>query len=122
MLGQLDPTLLLNGLHELRLTATDNGGRTARATVVVVVRENQKVGHFTVSFVDLEVPVAGQPIRVTRTYDSRDKGKGDFGYGWRLDLSNVRVQTAATLGLAWYGTASASAFATYCLQPTARRS
>ena len=31
----------------------------------------------------------------------------------------MRVQTAATLGLAWYGTASASAFPTYCLQPTA---
>ena len=42
-----------------------------------------------------------------------------FGYGWRLDVSNVRVQTAATLGLAWYGTATPSAFPTYCLQPTA---
>jgi hypothetical protein len=119
VLGHLDPSLLINGLHEVRLSATDNGGRTERATVVVVVRENLKVGHFTVSFVDLEVPVAGQPIRVTRTYDSRDKRKGDFGYGWRLDVSNVRVQTAATLGLSWYGTVSASAFATYCLQPTA---
>ncbi len=119
VLAKLDPSLLMNGLHEVRLSATDNGGRTERATVVVVVRENLKVGHFTVSFVDLEVPVAGQPIRVTRTYDSRDKRKGDFGYGWRLDVSNVRVQTAATLGLSWYGTASASAFPTYCLQPTA---
>ena len=111
--------MLLNGLHEVRLSATDNGGRTDRATTVVVVKENLKVGHFTVSFVDLEVPVAGQPIRVTRTYDSRDKRRGDFGHGWRLDVSNVRVQTAATLGLAWYGTASPGAFPTYCLQPTA---
>jgi hypothetical protein len=38
-------------------------------------------GNFTVSFTDLEVPVAGMPIRVTRTYDSRDKQPGDFGYG-----------------------------------------
>jgi RHS repeat-associated protein len=119
VLGQLDPTMLPNGLHEVRLSATDNGGRTGRATTVVVVRDNLKVGHFTVSFVDLEVPVAGQPIRVTRTYDSRDKRIGDFGHGWRLDVSNVRVQTAATLGLAWYGTASPGAFPTYCLQPTA---
>ena len=118
-LGTLDPTLLLNGLHEVRLTVTDTASRIARAAVVVVVREQVKVGHFSVSFVDLEVPVAGLPIRVTRTYDSRDKRRGDFGAGWRLDLANVRVQPAATLGLSWYGTASASAFATYCLQPTA---
>jgi len=118
VLGHLDPSLLLNGLFEIRLSATDNGGRTTRATIVVV-RDNLKVGNFTVSFVDLEVPVAGQPLRVTRTYDSRDKRKGDFGYGWRLDVSNVRVQTAATLGLSWQGTVSASAFASYCLQPTA---
>jgi hypothetical protein len=84
VLGQLDASLLINGLREVRLSATDNRAHE-RATVVVVVRENLKVGHFTVSFVDLEVPVAGQPIRVTRTYDSRDKRKGDFGYGWRLD-------------------------------------
>ena len=119
VLGRLDPTLLLNGSHEIRLTATDTAGRVARASAPVVVRDNLKVGHFTVSFTDLEVPVAGQPIRVTRTYDSRDKRNGDFGYGWRLDVSNVRVQTAATLGLAWYGSVSASAFANYCLQPTA---
>ncbi len=118
-LGQLDPSLLVNGIYEVRLTATDNAGRSAQATTIVVVRDNLKVGNFSVAFVDLEVPVAGQPIRVTRTYDSRDTRKGDFGYGWRLDVSNVRVQTAATLGLAWYGTVSASAFATYCLQPTA---
>ena len=75
-LGQLDPTLLLNGLYELRLRATDNAGRSAAASVHVVVKENQKVGHFSVSFVDLEVPLAGLPLRVTRTYDNRDKGQG----------------------------------------------
>ena len=28
VLGHLDPSLLINGLHEVRLSATDNGGRT----------------------------------------------------------------------------------------------
>jgi RHS repeat-associated protein len=118
-LGQIDPTLLLNGIHEVRLTVTDTAGRIARATIVVVVREQVKVGHFSVAFVDLEVPVAGLPIRVTRSYDSRDKGKGEFGVGWRLELANVRVQPASTLGLSWYGTVSGGAFGSYCLQATA---
>jgi RHS repeat-associated protein len=119
VLGRLDPTLLLNGIHEVRLTVTDTAGRIARASAPVVVREQAKVGHFTVSFVDLEVAVAGLPVRVSRTYDSRDARRGEFGHGWRLELANVRVQPAATLGLAWYGSVSPGAFGSYCLQPTA---
>ena len=102
-LAAFDPTLLLNGLYEIRLVATDAAGRSAQATTQVVVRDNFKVGHFTVSFVDMEVPVAGMAIQVGRTYDSRDKRMGDFGVGWRLDLSNVRVEETGTAGLSWVG-------------------
>ena len=119
VLGRLDPTLLLNGTYGVRLAIADTSGRLSTAETSVVVREQVKVGHFSVSFVDLEVPVAGIPLRVTRTYDSRDKRKGDFGYGWRLDLSNVRVQTPRTLGLSWQGIVSPGYFPSYCLQATA---
>ena len=114
-LGSLDPTLLLNGLYELRLSATDMVGPCHGHRVPWSCKENQKVGQFSVSFVDLEVPVSGLPIRVTRTYDSRDKGKGDFGYGWRLDLSDLRVRQSGTLGLNWVGT-NFGIFTPYCLQ------
>ncbi len=114
-LGSFDPTLLLNGLYEIRLRTTDTSNRTATATTSVVVRGNQKVGHFSVSFVDLEVPVAGIPIRITRTYDSRDKGKGDFGIGWRLDVNSVRVQENTTLGLDWQGSSTGGLLPSYCL-------
>ncbi|HET9316663.1 MAG TPA: LamG-like jellyroll fold domain-containing protein, partial [Vicinamibacteria bacterium] len=115
VLGSLDATLLMNGITEVRLTVTDTAGRFASTTTHVVVKEQQKVGNFTVSFVDLEVPVAGLPIRVTRSYDSRDKRPGDFGYGWRLDLLDVRVEESDSAGLAWQGTISPGFFATYCL-------
>jgi RHS repeat-associated protein len=118
VLSRFDPTLLLNGLYEVRLLANDTAGRSQGVSFHAVVRDNQKVGHFTVSFVDLEVPVAGLPIRVTRIYDSRDKGVGDFGFGWRLDLSSVRLGKSGVAGLSWFGTASAGPFPTYCLQPT----
>ena len=117
-LGTLDPTMLLNGIYEIRLTATDTSGRLQRASQKVVVRDNQKVGPFSLSFVDLEVPVAGLPMRVTRTYDSRDKGKGDFGFGWRLGLSNVRLNEKEIAGLAWKGIVQPGFFPTYCLQAT----
>lgn len=86
-------------------------------TVRVVVKDNQKVGQFTVSFVDLDVPVSGLPIRVTRTYDSRDKGRGDFGFGWKLDISSLEIEDSGVLGQLFSGTKSIAAFPTYCLPP-----
>jgi RHS repeat-associated protein len=111
-----DPTMLLNGLYDLHFVARDTALRTTTVARTAVVRENLKVGQFSVSFVDLEVPVAGLPIRVTRTYDSRDKGKGDFGYGWRLDLSNVTVRESGSLATGFVGTITPGFFPSYCLQ------
>ena len=64
---------MLNGLFDIRLSATDQYGQTSRTKVSVIVERNLKVGNFTVSFTDLSIAVAGVPMEVTRTYDSRDK-------------------------------------------------
>jgi len=104
-LGTLDPTLLLNGTYELRLVAADLAGRTSECEPIsVVVDGNMKVGLFTVSFEDLSVPLAGIPIQVVRTYDSRNAmaGRvGDFGIGWTLSLKDVRLQKNRALGTHW---------------------
>jgi len=117
IIGEFDPTLLLNGLYEIRLRATDEAAQTVTASVFVVVKENLKVGHFTVSFVDLEVPVAGLPIRITRTYDSRDKRLGDFGFGWKLDIEDLTVGENGVAGVAFAGQVIPGPFQTYCLAP-----
>jgi len=115
-LATFDPTMLLNGLYEIRLVATDTAGRATVDSAFVIVRDNFKVGQFMLSFVDVEVAISNIPIRVTRTYDSRDKGKGDFGYGWRLDVGNVRVAEDGFAGQSWTGTRSIGQFPNYCLQ------
>jgi len=38
------------------------------------------------------VPLYGFPLTISRTYDSRDKEPGDFGIGWRMDVSNVDLE------------------------------
>lgn len=115
-LGSFDPTLLLNGIYELQLVATDVTGRSAATEpVTIIVDRNMKVGHFTLSFNDLTIPVAGIPIQVTRTYDSRDKRPGDFGVGWTLDLKNIRLQKNRHLGRAWDQTSTGGLFPTYCI-------
>ncbi|MBV9923928.1 MAG: PKD domain-containing protein, partial [Acidobacteria bacterium] len=118
LLGRFDPTVLLNGSYAVRLSATDTAGRTSSESVSVVVARQMKVGNFTVSFNDLSVPVAGIPIQVTRTYDSRDKRQGDFGVGWTLSIASARVQKTVPVGSHWFETQSFAAFRTYCLEST----
>jgi RHS repeat-associated protein len=104
-LGSFDPTLLLNGIYELRLVVvTTAGEQIATAPLTVLVEGNMKIGAFSLAFEDLKLPVAGIPITVTRTYDSRDARVGDFGPGWRLALSNIRVQKNRHLGKEWWQT------------------
>jgi RHS repeat-associated protein len=122
VLGQFDPTLLLNGLVLIRLRATDTFGTSSTTDpVTVVLTKNQKVGNFTVSFKDLDVPLPGLSIQLIRTYDSRNPLVGDFGTGWTLDIRNVRLRDNGAIGLNWQGTVTGSAFdlnLTYCIQAT----
>ncbi len=117
VLGTFDPTMLLNGLYDVRLTAKDVNGLVSRDTVVYRVTEDLKVGNFTITLQDLSIPVAGIPITVNRTYDSRDKGSHDFGYGWSIDIQNVKVEESRVLGESWEQTASSGMFPTYCVEP-----
>jgi RHS repeat-associated protein len=104
-LATFDPTLLLNGIYELQLAATDKLGRTSLSEInTLIVDRNLKIGHFTLSFNDLSIPVPGLPIQVTRTYDSRAAAagiQGDFGVGWLLDIRNVRLQKNRSLSANW---------------------
>ncbi|MCA9078376.1 MAG: putative Ig domain-containing protein [Planctomycetaceae bacterium] len=94
-LGVLDPTIMRNGLYELRLTVTDDGGNITRKSVSIEVDSQLKLGAFALSFVDLQIPVVGIPITVTRSYNTLNSSiEGDFGYGWTLDLSNTKVQVS----------------------------
>ena len=100
-LATFDPTVLLNDLYTLRLTVFDKNGNETVATRLVQVRGDRKVGLFSLTFQDLNVPASGIPLTIHRTYDSRDKAKGDFGIGWRLGLQTLRLRTNRVLGTGW---------------------
>jgi RHS repeat-associated protein len=115
-LGTFDPTLLLNGLYEIELSATDLVGRFNSTNFTLIVDRNLKIGNFTLSFNDLAVPLAGLPIQIIRTYDSRDKRTNDFGVGWSLEIKNIRLQKNRHLGRNWQETTTAGDFPVYTIE------
>ncbi len=42
--------------------------------------------------------MAGIPLTAVRSYDSRDKSIGDFGYGWNLDIRGGTVAHNRPIG------------------------
>jgi RHS repeat-associated protein len=100
-LGELDPTLLENGIYRLRLTAEDANGQVAMDERPLRVTGLVKPGVFRISFVDLEISVGGIPIKVVRTYDSRVNSSEDFGFGWTLDIQRALFQHNRRPGDGW---------------------
>ncbi len=117
VLGTLDPTLMMNGIHEVRLRAEDTNGNFDEVIRTYSIAGNMKVGNFTVSFIDLQVPVSGIPLTVTRTYDSRSKTSGDFGFGWTLDVASAKIEENSTLGHDWEQIVVGHFISTYILRP-----
>jgi RHS repeat-associated protein len=100
-LGTFDPTLLLNGPYQIQLTATDANNLEQSAQIDVNVEGQQKIGNFTLTFQDLDVPLSGLPIQILRTYDSRNKHQGDFGVGWTLGIHQGSYQNNRQPGEGW---------------------
>jgi len=117
-LAVFDPTMLLNGIYQLQVIATDFKGRAAASEIqTVMVSRNLKIGHFALSFTDLRVPLVGVPIEIVRTYDSRDHRLNDFGVGWSLGMRNVRLQKTRNLGANWSSSSGSSWYVLDSIKP-----
>nr|NCS29853.1 tandem-95 repeat protein [Microcystis aeruginosa F13-15] len=95
VLGVLDPTLLPNDTYQVRLVAYDVNGKGNGVAELLDVSGDLKLGNFQLSFTDLEIPVGGIPITLTRTYDTlNSNNKDDFGFGWRMEFRDADVRTS----------------------------
>ena len=122
VVGRLDPTLLENGLYRVRLIAEDVNGQSAVDERVYRVNGAAKVGLFSLTFVDLKVPVTGIAITIERTYDSRVKTQRDFGAGWSLAVKAGRVQHNRPTGEGWLLTDNGGPFDLPCTVTSELRS
>ena len=121
-LAQFDPTMLLNGQYDVILEAIDANDQRAYDNLVLSVDGDLKVGNFAFTLLDLEIPVSGIPIRVTRTYDSRRRAESlDFGYGWSVGYQNVKMEESRIPGLYWslnqYNRGPFGLVVDFCVEP-----
>lgn len=93
-----DPTLVTDGAYRLTVQATADNGAVQDVSSGISVIGGLKLGRYKTSFQDLSVPVSGFQMQVLRSYDSFDTSSGDFGVGWRVDVSNFRVSSNHDLG------------------------
>jgi RHS repeat-associated protein len=121
-LGILDTTLMTNGQYDLMLMATDSRDLVSQTFASVLVNGDLKVGHFSFTVTDLEIPLAGIPIRISRTYDSRRIHEDlDFGLGWSLSMTDVKLEESRIPGDGWelrqYSAGPLNTLIEYCVEP-----
>ena len=103
VLAQFDPTILLNDDYVIRLAVSD-GLNLWYEPALVSVTGRLKFGEFHLDFTDLSVPVAGIPITITRSYDTREANRqGDFGSGWSLGVQDAKIRKTLRSGSMFLG-------------------
>jgi RHS repeat-associated protein len=95
LLAACDLSTLLNGTYQLRLSVIGDYIEVD-TNIQFILESNLKLGQFSFSQQDLVIPVNGIPLTVTRTYNSINPDKGDFGYGWTYSLSDMDVNLGET--------------------------
>ncbi len=103
-LGELDTSVLENGLVDIQLTATDINGLSSSVVVTYSADGGFKPGIFTIEFTDLTIPISGIPITVYREYDSRRRAQSqDFGNGWKIRVTqDATYVNNRQLGEGWF--------------------
>jgi fibro-slime domain-containing protein/RHS repeat-associated protein len=92
-LATINALALKRGAYEIDIVARDVDGNETTASTTVDVASDVQLGDFSLSYTDLNVSIGGVPVTVKRTYDALASGtKGDFGYGWSLDVITGKMQ------------------------------
>lgn len=95
--SEFDPSNVINGVYEFRITVTDVGGNTVSGTKEYTVNNQLKIGAMSIGFTDLSRKLYGMSVNVNRKYNNRNKYVGDFGYGWNSDITGMTMSLSNDL-------------------------
>ncbi|BCE00325.1 choice-of-anchor A family protein [Marinicellulosiphila megalodicopiae] len=93
VLGQIDATIMRNGMYDLKLEAQDSAGFIRYIIYPITIDGDLKIGEFAITQTDFEIPVMGIPVSFSRTYDSRRRLENlELGYGWSASYNDIEIQ------------------------------
>lgn len=93
VLGTFRASLLANNPYRILLSARDAAGNSDSQEIEVQVDAGAlKLGDFTLTFEDMQIPGLGLPVSIQRTYDTKQPQTGDFGPGWSLGFSGIYLR------------------------------
>ena len=107
------------GNHSLTAVATSNDTNNqslASSVVNITVNFPTDIGRFTFAANDLTIPVAGLPISINRTHDSRYGVGAHLGRNARLDYEGVQITKTGSLADGY------EAYGVYCLRKSSANS
>ena len=117
VLGKFDPTTLENGIYNIRLRVYTESNLYSQYSVLVNVEGKNKIGNYSFSFADITLPVYTLPFSVSRTYNSMSRNNsGDFGYGWKMDISNIKIELSHSFSSGWNVSSSGGFMPVYSLK------
>lgn len=92
VLANFDGTMLNNDRYVVRIIARNDIGLSRVEGLVLDVTGDAKLGRNRLEFDDIELELAGFPLRFTRVYDSlRADQNGELGFGWSLGLVDADI-------------------------------
>ena len=89
-----------SGNVTLYVDVKDSTGNKVRKEMNYLVDEKIDIENLTCE--DLTLPLEGFPISLVRSYNSESQTKGDFGNGWTLSISNLKLDVTDNMGQDWY--------------------
>lgn len=91
-----DPSKLSNDVYTVLVAAYDVNLNGFANWTTINVEGNLTLGNFAIDLTDLEIPLSGIPISISRQYDTIDRqSQLDFGYGWSLGVYDPRILETA---------------------------
>ncbi len=92
VLANFDSTLTRNDRYIVRVVARNDIGLGRVEALTLDVTGSAKLGRNRLEFDDIDIELAGFPLRMTRVYDSlRADQAGDLGFGWSLGLVDADI-------------------------------
>ncbi|MBQ7066343.1 MAG: hypothetical protein IJN92_05940, partial [Lachnospiraceae bacterium] len=90
-IATIDTALYADGAYRLVVEAEDTAGNKKTSSLSIQIAATLKTGNLNMGFTDLVADMSFGTINLQRFYNSNNKTRGDYGYGWTMGLTGMTL-------------------------------